>query len=87
MIDEKLIEVEVTVDDIREMRAAGISESELPELGIKRYRRASHILKDKVAILLDVDIVEHFKKKAESDSKEFYQKQINQILRRAIESE
>ena len=45
----------------------------------RRYRPARHVLRDKVAILLDIDIVEHFK--ANSDSDEFYQTQINKALR------
>ncbi len=87
MTNEKIIEVTVTTEDIEEMRADGISEAELPEIGVKRFRPARHILKDKVAILLDVDIVEHFKKRAESDDTEFYQTRINQTLRRMIENE
>ncbi|NOT48701.1 MAG: hypothetical protein HOP17_13245 [Acidobacteria bacterium] len=82
--DEKLIEVEVTAGDIEIMRAQGVEESDLPALGIKRYRPARHIIRDKVAILLDADIVEHFK--TNSDSDEFYQAQINKALRQVIES-
>lgn len=87
MINERIIEVSVTVEDIEKMRADGLSEAELPAIGIKRFRPASHVLKDKVAILLDVDIVEHFKKRADSGEAEFYQAQINETLRRMIESE
>lgn len=82
--DEKLIEIEVTAEDIETMRAEGVEESNLPTPGIKRYRPARHIIRDKVAILLDADIVEHFK--TNSDSDEFYQTQINKALRRVIES-
>jgi uncharacterized protein (DUF4415 family) len=83
--DEKLIEVEVTAEDIETMRAQGVGESDLPAPGIKRYRPARHIMRDKVVILLDSDIVEHFKRKA--DSGEFYQTQINNALRHIVESE
>lgn len=86
MTNEKIIEVEVTAEDIEKMRVGGVSEADLPETGIKRFRPAQHILKDKVAILLDIDIVEHFKKRAETDNTEFYQTQINKTLRRVIES-
>ena len=86
MTNERIFEVEVTAEDLEEMRADGIAEEDLPAIGIKRYRPARHIIKDKVAILLDVDIVEHFKKIAETGDKEFYQMQINQTLRRFIES-
>lgn len=83
--NERLIEVEVTAEDILKMRADGVPESELPRLGVKRYRPARHIVNDKVAILLDADIVEHFKN--ESADAEFYQARINKTLRRIIESE
>ena len=43
MTDEKIIEVEVTNEDLEKMRADGVPENDLPELGIKRYRRARHI--------------------------------------------
>ena len=86
--NERIIEIEVTAADIRQMRADGIPEDEIPSLGaVERYRPSSHILHNKVAILLDTDIVDHFKKKAESGNLEFYQSQINETLRHAIESE
>jgi len=86
--NERIIEVEITAADIRKMRADGVPEVEIPQVGtIERFRPARHILKDKVAILLDTDIVEHFKKRAESASPAFYQAQINETLRRAIENE
>ena len=85
---ERIIEIEVTAADIAQMRADGVPEDEIPPLGtIERYRPARHILKDKVAVLLDVDIVDHFKKNADSTDSEFYQKQINQALRQAIEKQ
>jgi uncharacterized protein (DUF4415 family) len=83
--NQRIIEVEVTVDDLEKMRADGIAEADLPPLGIKRYRPARHIPKDKVAVLLDADIVEHFKKTTENDDTKFYQTQINQTLRKFIE--
>lgn len=87
-ISKRIIEVEVTAADIAQMRADGVSESEIPAVGtIERFRPARHVMKDKVAILLDTDIVDHFKKKAESSDGEFYQNQINQTLRQAIERE
>ena len=86
MTNERILEVKVTAEDLEEMRADGIAEADLPAIGIKCYRPARHIIKDKVVILLDSDIVDHFKKVAETDDKEFYQTQINQTLRRLIES-
>lgn len=82
---EKIIEIEVTAADITQMRAEGVPEDEIPSLGtIERFRPARHILRDKVAILLDADIVEHFKRNARSD--EFCQSEINNALRQVIEA-
>ncbi len=83
-IGDRIIEVEVTEEDLRQMRADGVPASELPQLGVKKYRPARHIVKDKVAILLDADIVEHFKNQSETGS-DFYQKRINQALRETID--
>lgn len=86
MTDKKVIEIKVTSAHIEEMRSDGVSEAEIPPLGtVKRYRPARHILHDKVAILLDTDIVEHFKKRSESGDQTFYQTEINRTLRNAIE--
>lgn len=83
---ERIIEIEVTAADISQMRADGVPEHEIPALGtIERYRRSQHILKDKVAVLVDVDIVDHFKKISVGADSLFYQKKINQTLRQAIE--
>ncbi|MBC7798411.1 MAG: hypothetical protein H7Z37_16200, partial [Pyrinomonadaceae bacterium] len=57
MTNERIIEVEVTSEDLEKMRAEGYDESELPALGIKKYRPARHIIRDKVVVLLDADIV------------------------------
>ena len=84
-ISDKIIEVEVTEDDLLELRASGVPESELPKLGTRKYRPARHLIRDKVAILLDADIVEHFKNESDEDNQEFYQHRINQTLRNAIE--
>ncbi len=87
MINERIIEIEVTAEDLEIMRADGVSESELPALGIKKYRPSRHIFKDKVMVLLDADIVEHFKDTTHKEDKEIYQTNINQTLRQVIESE
>lgn len=47
--DERIIEVRVTTEDLEKMKADGISENDLPQPGIKRYRPARHILKEKLA--------------------------------------
>ena len=81
--DEKIIEVEVTPEDLEKMRTDGIAGADLPPLGVKRYRPARHIVKNKAMVLLDSDIVEHFKAQ-DADS---YQIQINHKLRQIVESE
>ena len=83
MTNERIIEVEVTPEDLEKMRTEGIAEEDLPHLGVKRYRPARHIIKNKVMILLDADIVEHFKEHDEDS----YQAQINHKLRQIVESE
>ena len=83
MTDEKIIEIEVTPEDLEKMRADGIAEADLPSLGVKRYRPARHIIKNKAMVLLDSDIVEHFKAQGEDS----YQIQINHKLRQIVESE
>ena len=87
MTDEKIIEVEVTSDDLDKMRAGGIAEEDLPSIGVKRYRPAQHIIKNKLMILLDADIVEHFKKRAEAEHLPSFQTQINRELRQIMERE
>ena len=87
MINEVIIEVEATAEDLEIMRADVFSESELPSPGIKKYRSSRYILKDKVRVLLDADIVEHFGNTKYKEDKETYQTNINQTLRQVIESE
>ena len=89
MINEKIIEVKVTADDLELMRAEGIPEDELPEIGVKRYRPARHIIKnkDKITLLIDSDVLEHFQKRSEKGDAEPCQTQINKELRRIMESD
>ena len=87
MTNDRSIEVEVTKKDLKKMKAEGISEKDLPELGIKRYRPARHILKDKdkITLLIDSEVLEHFEKPAEKENAEPCQTQINNELRRIME--
>lgn len=89
MTDERIIEVEATKEDLEKMRADGVSENELPEPGIKRYRPARHILKDKakITLLLDAEILEHFEKRADGENAAPCPTQINDALRRIMERE
>jgi hypothetical protein len=45
--NDRIIEVEVTAKDLEKMRADGVAEKDLPEIGIKRYRPARHICRNK----------------------------------------
>jgi uncharacterized protein (DUF4415 family) len=88
----KKIEVEVTEQDIRELRKAGVNKNELPPVGSKRtYQRARHIVKRdkqkiKVSIFLDADIIDYFQARAEKPNTASYQTQINNELRRVMET-
>ena len=85
--NEKIIEVEVTKEDLEQMKTEGVSEKDLPEIGIKRYRPSRHILKDKgkITLLIDSEVLEHFEKRAEKENSVSCQIQINQELRRIME--
>lgn len=87
--DEKIIEVEVTADDLEKMKAAGVSEKDLPELGLRRYRPARHVVKDKnkITLLIDSEVLEHFEKRAARQNAAPCQVQINAELRRIMERE
>jgi len=87
MTNDRIIEVEVTKKDLKKMKAEGVSEKDLPEIGIKRYRPARHILKDKdnITLMIDSEILQHFEKRAAKENAEPYQIQINNELRRIME--
>ena len=84
---ERVIEVEVTQEDLEQMKAEGFSDEDLPEIDVKRYRPARHILKDKgkITLLIDSEVLEHFEKRAEKENAPPCQIQINEELRRIME--
>jgi uncharacterized protein (DUF4415 family) len=89
---DKIFEFETTENDVKMMRESGISEDEIPPIGIRRYRRARHIVKSneaklKVTMYLDMDVISHFKQRAESPNAAPYQTQINAELRKIMDSE
>ena len=55
MSSKKIIEVEVTNRDLEQMRTEGIAGKDLPKLGIKRYRPARHIIKNKGKIMIPLN--------------------------------
>lgn len=87
MTDDRIIEVEVTTEDLEQMKAEGFSDEDLPEIGVKRYRPARHILKDKgkITLLIDSEVLEHFEKRAKKENSASCQIQINEELRRIME--
>lgn len=87
MTGERIIEVKVTNEDLEKMKAEGFSDEDLPEIGVKRYRPARHILKDKgkITLLIDSEVLEHFEKRAEKENAAPCQIQINEELRRIME--
>ncbi len=87
MISERIIEVEITEKDLEKMKAEGVSEKDLPETGVKRYRPARHIIKDKdkITLVIDSDILEHFQKRSEEKNAAPCQTQINNELRQIME--
>lgn len=87
MTDERIIEVEITAEDLERMRAEGVAEEDLPELGIKKYRSAQHIIKTKHIVILDSDVAEYFKNQAKEKNQASYQTQINNALRNIIENQ
>jgi uncharacterized protein (DUF4415 family) len=87
MTDEKIIEVEVTAEDLEKMRAEGVAEKDLPQVGIKRFRPARHIIKTKNVVILDSDVAAYFKKRAKKENQTSYQTQINDELRSVIENQ
>ncbi|MGI9055393.1 MAG: hypothetical protein ACR2F2_06270 [Pyrinomonadaceae bacterium] len=85
----KIMEIETTEAEIKNLREQGTPENEIPEAGTKRrYIRAQHIAprsehKIKVEIHLDGDVLDFLR----SRSGESYEKQINGELRKLMESE
>ena len=77
--DESILENETEF----KKRFKPIDRSKRPNFAISKSLKEA---KNRITIYLDADIVEHFKKIAETGDKEFYQMQINQTLRRFIES-
>lgn len=84
--------IEYTEEDIREMREQGVSEEELPHVGVHKFRRSGFTVqrndqKIKISIYLDADILDFFKERAAEPNSAPYQTQINNELRSAIERE
>lgn len=82
--------LETTQEDYDRMKAEGIDEEAIPSVGKHTFRRRTRRInpretKIKMTMFVDVDILQHFKKRAEAPNAAPYQTQINQELRRAME--
>lgn len=85
--DKRTIEVEVTAEDLEKLKADGVAEKDLPEIGVKRYRPARHIQtgKNTITLLIDAEVLEHFEKRAGRKNAVPFQIQINDELRSIME--
>jgi len=87
----EVFEFETTPRDQEKMRSEGILEDEIPPVGVRRYRRSRFVVKPreakvKISLYLDGDVLEYFRKRAESPPAAPYQTQINNELRRVMET-
>lgn len=92
----KEVIIDVTEKDYRRSRAKGIEEEALLKPGRHKFARKANPLvragllpatppkKTRISILLDEDIIEHFKKRAAAPNALPYQTQINNTLRAAM---
>lgn len=85
----KIMEYEVTADDVRELQEEGVPEEEIPAVGtIRRYIRARHIAprrehQIKQSFYLDGDILDFLQERSDAA----LETQINSELRKIMESE
>ena len=81
---------ETTQEEYDEMKARGIDEEAIPSVGKHIFRRRTRTInpreaKIKMTMFIDGDILQHFKKRAETSNAAPYQTQINQELRAIME--
>lgn len=82
--------LETTQEEYDEMKARGIDEDAIPSVGKHIFRRRNRKInpretKIKMTMFIDGDILQHFKKRAETSNSAPYQTQINQELRAIME--
>ncbi len=82
--------LETSQEKYDEMKARGIDEDAIPSVGKHIFRRRTRTInpreaKIKMTMFIDGDILQHFKKRAETSNAAPYQTQINQELRAAME--
>jgi uncharacterized protein (DUF4415 family) len=82
--------LETTQEKYDEMKARGIDEDAIPSVGKHIFRRRNRTInpreaKIKMTMFIDGDVLQHFKKRAETSNAAPYQTQINQELRAIME--
>ena len=82
--------LETTQEKYDEMKARGIDEDAIPSVGKHTFRRRTRTInpreaKIKMTMFIDGDVLQHFKKRAETSNAAPYQTQINQELRAIME--
>lgn len=92
----KEVIIDVTEKDYRRSKAKGLEEESLLKPGRHKFTRGANPLiragllpaappkKTRISILLDEDVIEHFKKRAAAPNALPYQTQINNTLRAAM---
>ncbi len=87
MIKKEFV-IEYTEADIEEMRAQGIDEDAIPSVGKHVFKRVTpdrlasrKDSKVRINIYIDLDVLSHFRRRAEAPNAAPYQTQINAELR------
>jgi uncharacterized protein (DUF4415 family) len=89
---DKEISYTVTEEEYREDLTKGLTDEETLKPGTYKVRRSRFInqtktAKAKISLYLDNDILEYFRQRAEPPNAAPYQRQINNELRRIMESD
>ncbi len=87
----KEVVIEYTESDVAEMRSQGIDEDAIPNVGKHVFRRGGFSerfpnfnrkeSKARINIYIDLDVIDHFRQRAEKPNAAPYQTQINAELR------
>ena len=92
VMKHKEVIIEYTDEDIAEMRAHGIDEDAIPSAGKHTFKRVSpdRVIsrkdsKARINIYIDLDVLHHFRNRAEKPNAAPYQTQINAELRAIME--
>ncbi len=86
-----IFEVATTAEDQEKLRVDGVSDDEIPPVGVRRYRPSRfrtepRDAKVKISMYLDGDILDYFRKRAQQPNAAPYQTQINNELRKVMEN-